>query len=184
LVKSWIQEANHTQLRCTINLEYHTLIITHRIPENEPLQVWSIHHCELLYHTHPEEQALEALAAEVDALGHSAYDEREGLQLGAAGKHVPEVVFTHVAAQHVELLEVGKDVSATGSTGGIRERAGSKVESVERGATEDVGREPAERGASGDVGGAARQGWIVEEDEVLDARRGGAPNHLARAHRM
>ena len=168
-MKSWIQAANHTQLRCTINLEYHTLSLTNRFPEDEPLQVWSIHHCELIYHTHPEEHALEALGAEVDALGHTADYEREGLQLGAAGKHVVEVVLTHAAAQHAELLEVGEDVRATGSAGGIRERAGSKEEPVERGATEDVGREPAERGASGDGGGAARQGWIVEEDVVLDA---------------
>ena len=68
------------------------VIITNRFPEDEPLQVRSIHHCEPLYHTRPEAHALEALAAEVNALGHSADDEREGLQLGAAGKHVLEVV--------------------------------------------------------------------------------------------
>ena len=61
LVKSWIQAANHMQLRCTINLEYHmliiitNLIIINRVSEDELLQVRSIHHCELLYHTHPEE---------------------------------------------------------------------------------------------------------------------------------
>ena len=61
-MKSWIQAANHTQLGCTINLEYHMLIINtnliiiNRVSEDELLQVRSIHHCELLYHTHPEER--------------------------------------------------------------------------------------------------------------------------------
>lgn len=88
------------------------------MPHDEPLQERGVHHSDLLRLGLPEKNAPDAVAADADARGEAvAGDEREDLQLGAAGEHVLEVPFLHAGVADAELPEAGEDVGAAMEAG-------------------------------------------------------------------
>ncbi|WVZ69846.1 LOW QUALITY PROTEIN: hypothetical protein U9M48_018570 [Paspalum notatum var. saurae] len=164
LVDAWLQVAEHLELSGVANPEPcaeasraggHARQAP--LTQDYALEERGDDHVELNRQGMPEDQALEAAAADPEAAGGvEAGYEGELLEHGAAGEQVVDVPGVDGGEAEPNLAEAREHGGAAREAGGVREPPEAEVEGAERGDAEDV------------VGEAHAEGeGAVDEDEVL-----------------